>query len=268
VGCEVSLFEVEVEDLRAALTAVLPHVSTDKRNRQLRRVRLTPFGQNLEVSATDRYTIGLGLVSIWKSDGEADVIDLDPLEVKQVLTVFTSPPEGEQTAIEVRATTSELTLTDVGGLIDGKSLTLPRVTADEGFPSLRDVFVGRLRGAPHVSGAAWFHAKHLARFQAAQRVYGHPLVVDRAPGPAGMWSVRCGESFVGLISPVHPDEAALVEDARWLRDWTVRLSPDGSPGVVESATEWLMHDSTVFTTTTARDEPPDDGADDDTGGDQ
>ncbi|HUX72039.1 MAG TPA: hypothetical protein VMV41_16085, partial [Cellulomonadaceae bacterium] len=206
-----SAFTVEVEDLRSAFTAVLPHVSADKKNRQLRRVRLTPFGQNLEITATDRYTIGLGLVSIWESDGEAEVIDLDPLEVQQILTVFTPPPQGEESAIEVRITTAELTLTDVGGLIDGKSLTLPRVTADEGYPSLRNTFVGRLHGAPQVTGAAWFHAKHLARFQAAQRVYGHPLVIDRTPGPATMWSVRCGESFIGLISPVHPDEDALAE---------------------------------------------------------
>lgn len=248
-------FTVEVKDLRTAVTAVLPHVSSNKRDHQLRRIRLTPFGQNLEVTATDRFTVGLGLVSIWESDGEADVIDLDPLEVQQILTVFTAPADGEEAAVEFRTTVAELTLTDVGGLIDGKALTLPRVTADEGYPSLRHLFVGRLDGAPEVTGAAWFHAKHLARFQAAQRVYGHPLVVDRTPGPATMWSIRCGESFLGLICPVRPDEDALAEDARWVQDWHRRL-PSPAATVAESfAAELLKFGTGVFTGTSDEDAP-------------
>lgn len=247
-------FTVEVEDLRAAFTAVLPHVSSDKKNHQLRRVRLTPFGQNLEISATDRYTVALGMVSIWESDGEADIIDLDPVEVQQILTVFTPPPRGEEAALEIRTTAAELTLTDVGGLIDGKALTLPRVTADEGYPSLRHLFVGRLHGAPDVTGAAWFHAKHLARFQAAQRVYGHPLVIDRTPGPATMWSVRCGESFIGLICPVRPDEDALAEDARWVEDWSRRLPSTTTPPPASFAAELLKFGTGVFTTTTRDDD--------------
>ena len=220
---------VDLADLRAALQAVIAHVSRDKDDPLLRRVRLTPFGVNVEVAATDRSTIGLALVSLLESDGGGDVLDLHPDEVTQVLTVFPSPGRGEETQLQISTTDSEVTFTDVGGLLDGNSLTLARMTPAETFPNLRGMFVGRLDGSD-VTGEAWFQSEHLKRFAAAQRAYGRPLVVDRVPEPARVWRISCGESFLGLLTQVRADEDDLATAKAWREAWIDRLGahPDGS----------------------------------------
>ncbi|WP_459349166.1 DNA translocase FtsK [Cellulomonas olei] len=214
---------VDLADLRAALQAVIPHASRDKDDPFLRRVRLTPYGVNVEVSATDRSTIGLALVSLIESDGDGDVLDLHPDEITQVLTVFPSPSRGEETQLEIRMTDSEVTFTDVGGLLDGNSLTLARMTPEETFPDLRGMFVGRLEGSD-ATGEAWFQSEHLKRFAAAQRAYGRPLVVDRVPEPARVWRISCGESFLGLLTQLRADEDDLAAAKVWREAWIERLS--------------------------------------------
>lgn len=216
---------VDLADLRAALQAVIPHASRDKDDPFLRRVRLTPFGVNVEVSATDRSTIGLAVVSLLESDGEGDVVDLHPDEVAQVLTVFPAPGRGEESALRIATTDAEVTFTDVGGLLDGNSLTLARMTPEETFPDLRRMFAGRLEGAD-VTGEAWFQSEHLKRFAAAQRAYGRPLIFDRVPEPARIWRISCGESFLGLLTQVRADEDAAIEAKRWREAWIERLGVD------------------------------------------
>ncbi|MDF2847101.1 MAG: translocase FtsK [Oerskovia sp.] len=220
---------MDLADLRAALQSVIPHASRDKDDPFLRRVRLTPFGVNVEVSATDRSTIALAVVSLLESDGEGEVLDLHPDEITQVLTVFPSPARGEETQLQISTTDAEVTFTDVGGLLDGNSLTLARMTAAETYPNLRGMFVGRLEGAD-VTGEAWFQSEHLKRFAAAQRAYGRPLVVDRVPEPARIWRISCGESFLGLLTQVRADEDDLATAKAWREAWIQRLGahPDGA----------------------------------------
>jgi hypothetical protein len=225
----VTSFVVDLSDLRAALQAVTPHASKDKEDPRMRRVRLMPFGVNLEVGASDRQTIGLALVSLWDSDGEGDVIDLDPGEVHQILTVFPAPGRSdEQATIRIEADDAEVTFTDVGGLLEGNSLTLARMTPEETYPNLRGMFVGRLDGAD-VTGESVVQSEHLKRFAAAQRAYGLPLVIDRVPEPARVWSIRCGESFVGLVTLVRVDEESQARSDSWRDAWNERLTdaPDG-----------------------------------------
>lgn len=235
-----SRFVVDVVDLREGIGAVLPHVSSNKKDDRLRRMRLTPFGQNLEITATDRYTVGLALVSLFDPAPEVDVIDLHPEDIAQILAVFTAPPAGEQTLVEIRTTSAEITLTDKSGLIDGRSLTLPRMATDETFPNLRDLFADRMPGAhpavnmvdPDGLREVWWRAEHLARFRAAERAYGHPLVVTRPLGV--LWLIRCGESFLGLIAPVRPDDKAQASARGWAEDWRRRLPAPGR------LTEWRV----------------------------
>lgn len=239
-------FVVDLADLRAALQAVTPHASKDKEDPRMRRVRLMPFGVNLEVGASDRFTIGLALVSLWDSDGEGDVIDLDPAEVHQVLTVFPAPGRGdEQAMIRIQATDAEVTFTDVGGLLEGNSLTLARMTPEETYPNLRGMFVGRLDGSPAV-GEAVVQSDHLKRFAAAQRAYGMPLIIDRVPAPARAWSLRCGESFLGLLTLVRPDEDEQARSNSWRDAWNERLAnaPDGGRSGID-----LRHASGLYVLT-------------------
>lgn len=224
-----SSYTVELADLRAALQAVVVHASADKNNTRLRRVRLTPFGVNLEVTATDRYTAGLAIASVWSSDGDAEVVELEPKEVQQVLTVFPAPGKGETAALRVDVTDAEVTFIETGALIDGKALILPRRTPEEQYPNLRGLFMGRLQGDTGPSAEVWFESSHLGKFAAAQRVYGYPLILDRVPAPATFWLVRCGESFLGMVTPVPADEDARVEAKQHRDAWDERLGPIATP---------------------------------------
>lgn len=253
------MITVDLSDMRAALVSVAPHMSLAKKEFRLKRVRLAPFGMNLEVSATDRYTLGLALVSIWESDGEAEVIDLFPEDVRQVLAVFPSPVDGEEVAIEIRSTAADVTFTDVAGLIDGKSLTLPRTVPDESFPNVRTLFTRNVLhgGGTPQSGGTWFHAKHLAKFQVAQRCYADPLIIDVTAGLSTTWSVRCGESFLGMVCPISADEDARLEAKRNVEAWDARLGLDDD--YVPPAE--ILEPSYCFGHRSKSDEPDDDAPD-------
>jgi len=258
----VTQFTVDVVDLRQGIAAVLPHVSTDKHEDRLRRLRLTPFGQNLEITATDRYTVGLAIVSMWDADEDATVIDLAPSDVKKIVTVFTPPPAGEQAHIEFRTTDTELVITDRGGLgIDGESLTLPRLTPADKFPNLRSIFAGRLGGSREVFADAWFNAETLGRFRAAAKAYGSPLIFTRLPDPSTAFIVRCGESFLGMTTQVRADEDMRAEANRWVEDWDRRLPP---PAFSITPADWARYAAGWFDDDIgATDGPAGDDEDDD-----
>lgn len=209
---------------------------------------------NLEVSATDRHTVALALVSILEGDDDGDVIDLTPEEVQQVLTVFPPPGRGEEGTLEVAVTDTKVIITDVAGLIAGKALTLTRRT-HETYPELRRLFAGRLQPSADPTGEVWFHATTLKRFAAAQRAYEYPLVFHRVPAPGRSWVVRCGDSFVALVSPVRQDEDAQLEANRWRDDWDVRLGPaDGDPA---EAWDWLVQGAATYSGTAPADDVDD-----------
>lgn len=217
-------FTVELIDLRRALAAITPHVPSPKDSLQLARVRLTPFAHTLEVTATDRYTMGLALVSVLGYDDEsADVIDLSITDVKKVLAVFKVPDKGEEVEIRISTTREEVTFADVSGLVTGESLTLQRVTGgDDLFPNLREMFAGNLRQDRTQVGDFWLNAPLLHRFEPAQRSYGSPLIFE--PHRSGKsLIIRCGSSFLGIIARVMPDEYARGEATGWVNDWNERL---------------------------------------------
>lgn len=223
-----SLVTVECGDLRAALLSVLPHVADDQGPEQLQRIHLVPGGVNVEVSATDRYTAALALVSVWESDGDCDVLDLTVQDVKQVLAVFPAPPKGVEVKIDIRVHRGEVIFTDVSGLVDGKSLTLPRIGADESFPDLRRVFAGqRLQVGAMPPGGLWVHSKLLHRFEVAQKVYGHPLLMHPAAGASTAWTIRCGGWFLGGLTPAPVGEDVRSDALADLEAWVHRLADVG-----------------------------------------
>ena len=230
---------VDLVDLRQALVSVLPHVATGKLFPALQRVRLTPFGQNVEVTATDRSTAALALVSVWQSDGEADVVDLSPEDVRKVLAVFPTPEQGVEVALDIQVTGSEVSFTDVSGLVNGEHLALPRIRTDDAFPNLRSLWA-RSRaagGGQVVPGGAWFGSKTLHRFEAAQRAYGEPLILDVLPAPSKVWLARVGKSFLGLAVPMSPDDDARARAAGWVEAWADRLDDPDAPAVPAKAAD-------------------------------
>lgn len=81
---------VETVDLRRALASVAPHAGHDEDLSTLMRVRLEVGPENLTVSATNRYTIGHAIVSVWdNNDGEVgSYFDFSPTDVKEILALF------------------------------------------------------------------------------------------------------------------------------------------------------------------------------------
>ncbi len=105
---------VATNDLRLALKSVVQHVgpSPDRDGLpELYRVRLEVGPENVTVSATNRYTIGRALVSIWEhGDGELSAFDLSPTDVKDVLAMFPRKPKGDEMPderVEIEVTTKQ-----------------------------------------------------------------------------------------------------------------------------------------------------------------
>jgi ribosomal protein S25 len=222
---------VDLRDLRSALAAVMPHVASMRHAPSLARVRITPQSQNLELSATDRYTIGLALVSIWEhddSDGDATVIDLYAGDVAKILAVHHEPGKHDDAHVRIATSEDMVTITDVSGLLEGEALALERVSPSENFPDLRKPFATSLRAGHSLAGEFWLNAPLLHRFEAAQKTYGYPLVIEPTSRGGGL-VIRCGDSFLGMLSMVRPDEDAQLEANRWADDWSTRIAPGADP---------------------------------------
>ncbi len=214
---------VELRDLRRALVATKPHIPQPKDDPRLARVRFTPQPHTLEVTATDRYTMALALVSVGEYAGDAlDPFDLTADDVAKVLAVF--PASAEEVLIRIATSSKEVVFTDVSGLLAGEPLTLQLTTsgADDLFPDVRAAFAGRLRQGHALEGEWWLNPRLMHRFEAATSTYGAPWIVE--PTRTGKALViRVGESFLGTIALTRPNQDAELEAAAHARAWDDRL---------------------------------------------
>jgi hypothetical protein len=219
---------VGTTDLRHALQAVTPHAHTDHAT-PWHRVRLEAGPVNLTVTASNGHTCGHAIVSVEDGDPEG-VWDMTPLDVKEILTLFKASgasTDDEKPEEQLRFDVGEehATVTDVGGLFEGKSLVLPRTPTGEGFANyarlIRDAMEMTTRSLGLDSLVT--NASQLTAFGAAGKAYGEPLTIT----PVGRTLlVTCGESFVGLMLTPTPTEDDTAKYAGWRRDWLQRL--DGS----------------------------------------
>lgn len=214
-------------DLRLALKSVVQHVSPDQDLPELHRVRLEVGPENVTVSATNRYTIGRALVSIWDhGDGELAAFDLSPGDVKDILAMFPRKSQSDEQPddrLEVEITSKHAILTDVSGLgIAGKQLKLPRYPVSKNFPDIDEMIRScLLRGAR--SAERMITNPNLVKlFLTAAAAYGGPLVLDPA-GNDGAMLVTCGESFVGLLMPIRADDETTAKLHGWHTAWLARI---------------------------------------------
>lgn len=219
-------FTVETEDLRSALQAVAPHAAKDKDHTALHRVRCTLDGENVTVTATNRFTAGLAIASVWDiADGEVGEFDMSPTDVTQLLGLFrgTSGTDGEVgDTLELDVTDEELVVTDTGGLFAGKSLTLPRLPHGHSFPAVTELLSYAVHNRVAESERWIVDGGMLGLFGKAGKAYGRAL--SFTPTARGQQLVICGDSFLGLVLPIRSDDVAadLNEAAKgWLR----RLEP-------------------------------------------
>jgi hypothetical protein len=221
---------VSTGDLRNALRAVVPHAGQDKEVPVLQRVRFYIQGGNIMVAATNRYTVGVGLVSIWDNtyDDDDAILDVTPGQVSEILTMFKTPKDKDDDAgdddLRLRITDRFLVITDMAGLFPGKEVTWPRVANEEGFPNLRTL-IGKMVATAGTASAAtmWTSGKFLGLFGPAAKVYDQPLVIEPTSEKQGALVITVGESFLGALMPIKPSDESVAEAAEWRRGWDARL---------------------------------------------
>lgn len=238
--------DVDLAAMRSAWRAVLPHAADDA----------TPFlrheviGDDVLVMATDRFTAGMARVAVdAHGTGELGVVDLDVVDVKKALAVFPGPKKDDPPGtLRLAWDGHEATITDVSGMIEGRSLLLPAAEVGT-FPALSD----RLRlllASPRLGldDVAFGHGAtisptHLQRFAAAGLAYGQPVgLTPRAAGSLGGSSVVVGPDFIGWVTHMahegvvpagEDDDGAPDLPDRWARSWRRRLPRDNRLRVVD-----------------------------------
>lgn len=219
---------VGTEDLRLALRAVAPHADPDPEFPQLHRVRLAVGPENLTVSATNRYTIGHAIVSIWENQmGDLAAFDLSPSDVREILALFRSTKghtdDMPDDTLLLEVDDHHATVTDVSGLFPGKSLRLPKYPVEENFPNVAVLIKQGLTRQPAGTERLITNGKLLGLFGKAAAAYNEQLVMDTSGGNAAIL-ITCGESFVGMLMPVKGDEDTHARIEGWHTDWLERLT--------------------------------------------
>ena len=89
---------VSTHDLRRACTAVIPHAHP--KDELLHRIRITIDRHNITLTATDGWTAGLAIASVWESEhdlvpipDDGVLVDLAPEQIKKILAVFKAPAD-------------------------------------------------------------------------------------------------------------------------------------------------------------------------------
>lgn len=222
-------------DFRAGLLSAKVHACTDTELPAMCRVRLDIGPENITITATDRFTAGMSLVSVvahLSPDNleETDlpwveVIDLALDDVDKLLAIFKCGKDAAdepEFLLRIESTETHVTVTDSSGMIDGRALKLPRMTADDGFPNLPALFAKVHHGTPTVLDGMAVSARFLARFKAAGACYHEALLIEATSGSKAL-TIRCGESFLGVLMPVHADDDTDTKHSEWRQAWASRL---------------------------------------------
>ncbi|WP_280471165.1 DNA translocase FtsK [Nocardia cyriacigeorgica] len=220
---------VGTNDFRNALTAVRVHAGTDADVPTVHRVRLAIGRENVSVIATDMYTAGLAIASVWESDtntGDTCTVDVLPGDVLQILRIFGAGKEKAdepEFMLRLDVSADRLTITDCSGLLDGRAYKVPRLPTDGGVLCTVPELIAR----QHDSAASLLAdmivgGETMARFRAAGSAYDEPLEIEAHTANRSLL-IRCGDSFLGLIMPRRPSEDDLDRMREYRRDWDHRL---------------------------------------------
>ena len=221
-------------DLRQALASVRVHASTDKEDPSTHRVRLALGRKHLAVSATDRFTNALAIVSLWSEEGDHDIcgVDLMPADVGKILSFFQGGKGGGGGAepehlLRIEVIEGHVLITDCSGMIEGRALKVPRLsTVDTDLGKVTGLISRYQDTRTHLIDDVAVLGDSLARFQAASKAYGEPLIIEGKGAPGGRAPVlmmRCGESFLGLMTSRTIIDGQRQQLTEWATGWGNRL---------------------------------------------
>lgn len=230
---------VSTHDLRRACRAVVKH--TNPKSEHLDRVRFCIDPHNVTVTATDGWTSGLAIASVWESQNDivpipagGEIVDLEPEQIRKILEVFKAPAdknEEPEAMLQIQVGDNYILITDVSGLpgINGESLKLPRMETSESFPDVAHT-ISRIRSLPHTSVPTFAISPHVVvAFCAAANAYKEHIEIT-AHAESRTLSVVVGESFLGLITPTLLTGEDKAKREQWSDSWEIRLpAPDSTP---------------------------------------
>ncbi|WP_342800998.1 hypothetical protein [Nocardia sp. No.11] len=225
-------------DLRQALTAVRVHASADKDDPRYHRVRLQFGYQHLTVSATDRYTGALAIVSLWGDPPPSGyglaVVELLPEDVAKILAIFKGGKEATgggaspENLLRLEALGDALRITDCSGMIDGRVLKLPRLAEDSSLIDVvKNVEMMQRSRATAIDDMA-VAGELIARFREAAKAYGASLIFQ-GYGRDALF-VQCGDSVLGYCTTRTLAHDRRARSDEWSKDWSYRL-----PGLLDEA---------------------------------
>lgn len=238
----VTTVHVMTADLGNALAAVAPHVGKAKGAPEFARVRITTGEINCAVTAFDRWTAGLAIVSTEELDGEHGVVaEILPEDAAKIAGIFKVAGGVDELDCQLRIEISDehVRVTDVSGLIEGRSLRVPRLATEDALSLvprvIQQAHLGQLRLLQDITDLT-VSGDHLARWRAAAQAYGMPVQIDpRSTGRDKLprLVVRCGESFLGIMVPQSATDDRKVKAKQFAEDWAERL-----PDIVAAAPEY------------------------------
>ncbi|OZD74865.1 hypothetical protein CH273_25585 [Rhodococcus sp. 05-339-2] len=226
------IITVGTADLRAALSSVVVHAGNDEHLPTYTRVRLLVDPVNLWVMATDRFSMGQAIVSIWEQvePGRA-TIDVLPEDVKKILSIFKAGKEkadsdAPEFQVRIEADDEFVTLIDCAGFVDGRSYKIPRLPTDEQFLDIPKMISRSHHAPPVLLENMAVNGTDLARFAVAANAYVKPLLIESHTGSRALL-IRAGESFLGMLLPLNISEETEARNKEWAVAWSSRLpNPD------------------------------------------
>lgn len=233
-------FQVELQDLRQALTAVLPHAGKPEDLDRLGRVRFWLDPINMTVGATNTVSLGIAIVSVLHEDdsavtfpgedGQYPWFDLRPDEVKKILAVHkTRKVAGEDVEQTVMFDVHDdsVATQDISGLFAGnESLAVPLADTEESFPHLPAYVGSHVRRANSIDTTyraepLGLSGPALAAFVTSGRAYGFAPVLRLSQVSDGKFVglVTVGESFIGLVTARDIREQIVDADQDAMQAW-------------------------------------------------
>ena len=231
-------FIVFGEDLRAALTAVKAHTSTDKYDLIGRSLVLNVNNAgHLLVTASDGWTSGMARVQLIQDEwsGEIGALTIDRNHAAQIVGMFTS----KTAELEVTVTSAEtrperegdkpgivntVTIRQLGQLFGGDQLRFSTPFQKRDVEGLWHEVGSALRRRPAAIPITLVPPKRLAAYRAASTAYEVSLQISVA-GNDGSLLVQCGSDFIGFCHAGVPysEENVANDRAAWANELPLKL---------------------------------------------